>query len=764
MTHLMLNVNKRKKQKIFSTKVTSFPRFLVHHTIRILLYWALLGTIPSGIAANGIFAPYPGCPLAYHSHSITQHLDNQLHREYSSTTGVVISANKIYSTESSSRLHFEDTVSLSRGGIQGYGDRISYDRRAGLMEMENAYFTYQGLRFWSNNVVLKENQDMLYKGVTFSRCGGAFDDLDWQVKADEVFYDKANNSLTLYHSRLDFYRLPVFYFPRMNIPLSRRSGLLFPKAGRYILSAYNLSSYFYSQPVFLNLGANKDMTHTFSWLQDRSILLSNQFRYLSSAVDLEIDADWMEKDSVLAQVNKRTDSRVTDYRRLILFSQAKLSSNWHLHTQWMDLSVRSFHQLFPQVILEKAYSGAFNQQVKLQGNYGKHQYHAEISQNISLKNETEDNYLQLPKLSYDYHTDLLNNQSLSVGLLASRLLSPAHRNLRNYQYIQARPIWKWDNHEGFYRTYTEFGGYQNHYQIDNFNHRNQHDSGKQQSYQTAYAKLGGQLYFNNTQAWYPSSIGSQLSPMLYYIYSPYKDPESIPFSGYSAKKIDSFRGLLDIRRYTRSDFIGESNRVVSGLSQTVFSSKWYLRATLGKNTDVVRPTTIALLPALDPAFSYWFGELAYRYGFLRFDLNTQWEKLGDGSPKRIFSQIYYENAQEDVFRLNYSQHIAQASVRGLDDEAQEYIGFGVSDRWGAWRLTYQTDYRLSDDHINSYLVGLVYDSCCWQFGTTMDGKSADANPKQLDHTINLSFTFKGLVSVGSVRSGEKIYRAVTAER
>ena len=718
---------------------------------------------PFAIAANTSPA-YANCPIDYKKEDFWRHATNKpkFSLAHSSPTDSLISADKIRYLGASKEVQLEGSAYIRKDELEVYSDSLIYHRKKQSMQFSNAYATYQGLRFWSHSGRVKTNQDMQYQQAIFSRCEGGYDTLAWEVKASKVEYHSDDESISLYNSRLYFHRVPIFYFPWLNIPLTRRSGLLFPKIGQKRLLSYDWEGYFYSQPLFIDLGVNMDATVGFSWLQDRSLLYSNQFRYRAPWIDLEINHDWKESDAVLEKVQEKA----VDYSRLSIYTKSKLSSRWRLDSQWLELSPRLFHELFPKDILEKPKTGSFNRQVQLKGNYGRHQYGLRVYQNISLKNKEQDSYLGLPNLSYQYKKKLSQRQQFSFALSGERLLTPEERSLRNYQYAQIKPTWKWSDYRGFYHSYAELGVYRTHYEIDSFIANNGMVDDKQTvDYSNGYFKLGGELHLNNTQAWFPSSLYAKLSPILYYIYSPYKDPESIPFASYSAKKIDAFRSLLQVNRYNRADFIGESNRVVSGISQSLFSHSWRLRATLGKNNDIVKPTTATSLPEFDSAFSYWFGELAYNYGLFRANLNTQWEQPNDDSPKRVFSQLYYEDNQKNVVRLNYSRHLVQASVEGLDDEVNEYVGLGLSQQWNTFRFAYQTDYRFSDHRINSYVIGLIYDSCCWQFSTVVDGESSSEDPEKINYTINLGLTLKGLVAVGSAAQTESsVYKAVTGNR
>jgi LPS-assembly protein len=708
------------------------------------------------------FDKYEECPIDYRQSSSKTPKFSLANTDTRTSSTVLIGADKVKYLSSLKHVYLNGSAFLKRGETEIYGEQLFYNFSSDTAHFENSYASYKDLRFWSELAILAANEDMFYERTTFSRCEGPKSELAWQMDASAIEYDREDDEVNLYNSILRFYSIPVFYFPRINIPLSRRTGFLFSKVGQQRLSEYDWEGYFYQLPFFFDIAPNFDITTGFTWLQHRGLLLSNQLRYLAPWVNLEINYDWKEVDDVL----RRAAENAKNYRRLTINTQSKFLTHWNLTTQWLDVSPRLFHDLFPSNAIEKPLSVSFNQQVKLKGDYGKHQYDAEVYQNISLKNEESDGYLGLPRLSYLYRTAFFQDQEFSFAVLGSRFVSPTKRNLRNYQYLQLKPTWQFSTYKNFYHSYAQLGLYRNHYQIDSFISDNQVvDKEETVDYSNGYAKIGGELYFNNTQSWFPRSIYAKLSPLAYYIYSPYKDPESIPFASYLANKVDTFRGLLQVNRYNREDFIGESNRVVSGISQSLFSHRWNLRATIGKNNDLEEPTTATSLPEFDKAFSYWFGEVAYNYELFRANINTQWEKLTDNSPKRIFSQVYYEDTRKNIFRLNYSRHKAQAGVEALETDITEIVGFGFSVAYNSFRFAYQTDYRLSDDRVNSSMLGLVYGSCCWQVSSIIEGKVATDDNSKMDYVINLGLTFKGMVSVGSVNNAnETIYNAIGGNR
>ncbi|MES2212542.1 MAG: LPS assembly protein LptD, partial [Pseudomonadota bacterium] len=101
---------------------------------------------------------------------------------------------------------------------------------------------------------------------------------DWLFTADEVMIDIDNDYSTIKGGWLRINRVPVFYFPYLNVALdrSRKSGLLFP----YFANS-SQSGMITGIPYYFNLAPNYDLMLTPRWYQQRGLSMTSHVRYLT---------------------------------------------------------------------------------------------------------------------------------------------------------------------------------------------------------------------------------------------------------------------------------------------------------------------------------------------------------------------------------------------------------------------------------------------------------------------------------------------------
>lgn len=97
----------------------------------------------------------------------------------------------------------------------------------------------------------------------------------WQIHSDSLdAYTEGYADLQ--DAIVEVKGIPVLYFPFLRMPVKgkRQSGFLFPN-----LSYTRFNGSIFSQPIFFDLGANKDSTLTIDMMEKRGIRLGNEFRY-----------------------------------------------------------------------------------------------------------------------------------------------------------------------------------------------------------------------------------------------------------------------------------------------------------------------------------------------------------------------------------------------------------------------------------------------------------------------------------------------------
>ena len=111
----------------------------------------------------------------------------------------------------------------------------------------------------------------------------------WSFRASETFA-QVGGYATLYNPVLEIKGIPVLYLPIMKIPIKdqRQSGFLMPT-----MSQRNSTGFIYSQPLFLDLGENKDVTVKTDVFEKRGTRLGTEWRYQqreNSGFQLNVEA------------------------------------------------------------------------------------------------------------------------------------------------------------------------------------------------------------------------------------------------------------------------------------------------------------------------------------------------------------------------------------------------------------------------------------------------------------------------------------------
>jgi LPS-assembly protein len=121
---------------------------------------------------------------------------------------------------------------------------------------------------------------------------------DWFFKADKITLDTDRNVGVAEGASLRFKGVPILPVPSVAFPLSeeRKSGLLPPTIG-----VDNIGGLEYTQPYYVNLAPNRDVTFFPTYWSKRGLNMGAEFRYLESMAPQpvfqgQLRLDYMEKD------------------------------------------------------------------------------------------------------------------------------------------------------------------------------------------------------------------------------------------------------------------------------------------------------------------------------------------------------------------------------------------------------------------------------------------------------------------------------------
>ena len=131
-------------------------------------------------------------------------------------------------------------------------------------------------RFVANDILVKDNNTYLSKGV-FTVCKLKKDKCPpWELKAKKIVHDKIKKTIHYKNATLKVYDIPIFYFPRFFHPdptVKRQSGFLAP----FFTSAKTVG-FGTAVPYYWAISENKDLTITPKVYTKENILLLNEYR------------------------------------------------------------------------------------------------------------------------------------------------------------------------------------------------------------------------------------------------------------------------------------------------------------------------------------------------------------------------------------------------------------------------------------------------------------------------------------------------------
>lgn len=124
----------------------------------------------------------------------------------------------------------------------------------------------------------------------------------WKLAAHEIRLDKKEGWGTAEDVTLQVYDVPIFYLPWITFPIDdrRKSGLLFPT-----FATSDNGGLDYTQPIYINIAPQLDMTIAPRFINDRGIGIETQTRYLTHLGEGHIDYAHIQRDEKFHNQSRR---------------------------------------------------------------------------------------------------------------------------------------------------------------------------------------------------------------------------------------------------------------------------------------------------------------------------------------------------------------------------------------------------------------------------------------------------------------------------
>ena len=214
-----------------------------------------------------------------------------------------------------------DAIAVNENGIKMKSDKLLYNRNKGTLDadgniiinddLKNTFFfdeisaSENMEKINGNNVKVRLNDGSRIVGSNFKKNGNLNVIYDaeftpckedeyliqncpgWKLKSDKIYHDLAAKTIHHNHTQIQLFNIPVFYLPYFSHPdpsVKKRSGLLMPT-----IQTDNQLGDIFSQPIFLNLDTNKDITFTPNIQTSANNFYNLNYRFLNDNFNVNID-------------------------------------------------------------------------------------------------------------------------------------------------------------------------------------------------------------------------------------------------------------------------------------------------------------------------------------------------------------------------------------------------------------------------------------------------------------------------------------------
>lgn len=168
-------------------------------------------------------------------------------------------------------------VVLQQGSQRMVGERLVFNLDTRLGTLFEAWgFADPDLYMSADEIEKVGGRRFELRGATLTSCTQPTP--QWRLRASRAIYEE-DRYVRLYHTRLEFFGVPVFYLPIFQYPAKRdrSTGFLFPSFGESDQRGFSIANSF-----FWALGESYDATFSHEWYKNSGNALRSEFRYAPS--------------------------------------------------------------------------------------------------------------------------------------------------------------------------------------------------------------------------------------------------------------------------------------------------------------------------------------------------------------------------------------------------------------------------------------------------------------------------------------------------
>jgi LPS-assembly protein len=604
--------------------------------------------------------------------------------------------------------------------------------------------------------------------ASFTTC--PLNDQAWKMHFEDLQINDPKRRLYGYNTWLEFKGLPVFYTPYIDIPMDERaSGFLFPYIGSHKTAAQSKPDPLsvVAVPYYFNLAPNYDDTLTLVGIQERGVVLDNEFRYLqpkhSGTLQVSLLNDQLTQKEGLRYVDRsgniQVDPTLSERWRMSYAGNQNWGYGFSSSLNWQEVSDPDFYNDIP---LNFGYT---NREIG--------------SQQTRLNRYARINYRNGPLNAHIQHYGYLPLRNGETGFLEKSPeiglnFSQGFGRLRTNLYAETTEFVRYSGFTNFiedgyvsaqmdrnnpmgqrtvlqphlsYRVDQSYGHLQAQVKA-NFRHYDliQADAAASTDNNVMQYALKGGLVFERDLSLFQVDLVQTLEPELQWLYVPYVEQQHLQRFDSGRASLD-FSNLFSLNRFSGFDRIGDTHQISAAITTRFL-------------TEIGRPLADAAIGQI-----FYLEDRKIDLGADRLQTDTtsdyfaklglHFDRLYFASTAQFDREDFELNQIQNRLKLQATQHLEILAIhQGLNlnpdrtGTKTETLGAGLI--WqihSEWQTVGYVNYDLEDKQRRESLAGIRYDDCCWAMELALE--QTQIADSRYNDTLQFMIEFKGLSTVGS---------------
>jgi LPS-assembly protein len=486
-------------------------------------------------------------------------------------------------------------VKIRQKGVLLIGDKASLSGNTQQAEITNSDFILYNSNSHGHADSIKVNSQgvLEFKNAYYTSCPPNKE--LWSISGKKITYNNLKNTLEVNNAKFKIYNTPIFWLPYLAFSTDftdtnqGKTGFLTPSLD---FTSFNKSTI--SIPFYWNIAPNYDNTITLKYLQNKGILVNNEFRYLTKILSGEHQGNLYTSLFTLpgtkAKANNQNGNYYISYQH-----QSNFENNLSV---LVDYNKAKNHKYFTELKLEKIQKKYLTQQVIASYNTKDNNANYKITPKIELydvqrlDHDFAVPYKKLPNLSLEGYWQQNDNFKLKANLDYTRFISNNSQvinlaklerygvSIINGERFYADLTAKYNKNIGKFYVKPEIKLTQLQYNLDDIDPKiinpylsSVYDNFKADSFTSKPSYIGAgfnikcgtklvKTILSNNDSW-----NLTFKPKVKYSLSPYINNQCInPVFDSHMTKINSYSSLWNSNRFTGKDRISDHNQLALGVS------------------------------------------------------------------------------------------------------------------------------------------------------------------------------------------------------